>query len=190
MRGRTIFVAALGLLVAVGSLFAQVTPPAPTNLQEQLEPYGLRLPGVMLTWQVPFRADINFKVYRSVADSMHFHAIGTTGWQMYHDFNVSAGNKYYYYVTSIVFHHDSSWESSRSNIVNVTVAGTATPKGIISGTVSDSSTGLPIHGVKDSVLPHRRFCIFGEPVAVGRFAGAYRFPGSLRSEARYWQVLD
>lgn len=148
MRGRIILVAALGLLVAVGSLFAQVTPPAPTNLQAQLEPYGLRLPGVMLTWQIPFRADINFRVYRSVADSMHFHSIGTTGWQMYHDFNVSAGNKYYYYVTSIVFHHDSTWESSRSNIVNITVAGTATPKGIISGTVSDSSTGLPIPGVK------------------------------------------
>jgi hypothetical protein len=146
MRGRIILIAALSLLVAMGSLFAQVTPPAPTNLQAQLEPFGL--PGVRLTWQVPFRDDINFKVYRSVADSMHFHAIGTTGMRMYHDFNVSAGNTYYYYVTSIDFHGGTPRESSRSNIVSITLAGTATPKGTISGTVSDSSTGLPVPGVR------------------------------------------
>jgi hypothetical protein len=146
MRGRTIFVAALGLLVAVGGLFAQVTPPAPTNLQAQLEPFSL--PGVRLTWQVPFRGDLNFKIYRSVADTMHFHAIGTTGSRMYHDFNVSAGNTYYYYVTSILFRGDSSSESNPSNIVKITLAGTATPRGTIAGTVRDSSTGLPIGGVK------------------------------------------
>jgi hypothetical protein len=146
MRDRIILVAALGLLVAVGSLFAQVTPPAPTNLQAQLEPF--LLPGVRLNWQVPFRNDLNFKIYRSVADTMHFHAIGTTGSRMYHDFNVSAGNTYYYYVTSILFRGGSSSESNPSNIVKITLGDTAIPKGTISGIVSDSSTGLPIPGVK------------------------------------------
>jgi hypothetical protein len=146
MRSRIILVAALGLLVAVGSLFAQVTPPAPANLQAQVEPF--RLPGVRLTWQVPFRDDLNFRIYRSVADSMHFDAIGTTGARTYNDFNVGAGNTYYYYVTSFVFRGGSSSESDPSNIVKITLGGTAVPKGTISGMVSDSSTGLPIPGVK------------------------------------------
>jgi hypothetical protein len=146
MKGRIILIAALGLFMATGDLFAQVTPPAPTNLQAQLEPFGW--PGVKLTWQVPFGYDINFKVYRSVADSMNFHAIGTTRARMYHDFNVSAGNTYYYYVTSIVFHQGTYLESQRSDIVSIAFGGTATPKGTISGTVTDDSTGLPVLGVR------------------------------------------
>jgi hypothetical protein len=159
MRDRIILVAALGLLVAVGSLFAQVTPPAPTNLQAQLEPFGF--PGVKLTWQLPFtfRDGINFKVYRSVADSMHFQAIGVTGARVYHDFRVSAGNTYYYYVTSIGFHYRTSSESDSSNIASITLGGTATPKGEISGTVTDDSTGLPIPGVRIRFYPMGGFSL-------------------------------
>jgi hypothetical protein len=146
MKGRIILIAALGLFMATGGLFAQVTLPVPTNLQAQAEPF--RLPGVRLTWQVPFRYDINFKVYRSVADSTNFHAIGTTRTRMYHDLNVSAGNTYYYYVTSILFHQGTYLESQRSDIVSIAFVGTPTPKGTVSGRATDDSTGLPIPGVR------------------------------------------
>jgi hypothetical protein len=67
---------------------------------------------------------------------------------MYHDFNVSAGNTYYYYVTSIAFHDRTPSESDRSNIASITLGGTAIPKGTVSGIVTDDSTGLPIPGVR------------------------------------------
>jgi hypothetical protein len=146
MRGRTILVTALSMLVGVGSLFAQTTLPAPTNLEAQAGPWAV--PGVRLTWQVPLIRGVNFKVYRSVTDTMHFKPIGTTGMRVYNDFNVRAGNTYYYYVTCFIFRGLNSLESGPSNVANIMLGGEGSPQGTISGTVTSDSAGAPIPGVR------------------------------------------
>jgi hypothetical protein len=146
MRGRMILVTALSMLVSVRSLIAQTTLPAPTNLEAQTEPWAV--PGVRLTWQVPLIRGVNFKIYRSVADTMHFAPVGVTGRWMYHDFNVRAGNTYYYYVTSISLRGWNSLESGPTNIANIMLGGEGSPQGTISGTVTSDSAGAPIPGVR------------------------------------------
>jgi hypothetical protein len=146
MRGRMILVTALSMLVGVGSLFAQTTLPAPTNLGAQPEPWAL--PGVRLTWQVPLIRGVNFKIYRSATDTMHFEPIGTTGMHVYNDFNVKAGNTYYYYVASFILRGWNSLESGPSNVANIMIGGEGSPQGTISGTVTSDSAGAPIPGVR------------------------------------------
>jgi hypothetical protein len=103
---------------------------------------------VRLTWQVPLIRGVNFKVYRSVTDTMHFKAIGTTGMHVYNDFNVKAGNTYYYYVTCFVLRGWNSVESGPSNVAEIMAGGEGFPQGTISGTVTSDSTELPIPGVR------------------------------------------
>jgi hypothetical protein len=146
MRGRIILVTALSMLVAVGSLFAQTTLPAPTGLEAQTGPWAV--PGVRLTWQVPLIRGVNFKIYRSVTDTMHFKPIGTTGMRAYNDFNVKAGNTYYYYVTCFILRGWNSVESGPSNVAEIMAGGEGFPQGTISGAVTSDSTGLPIPGVR------------------------------------------
>jgi hypothetical protein len=146
MRGRMILVTALSMLFGVGSLFAQTTLPAPTNLEAQSEPWTL--PGVRLTWQVPLIRGVNFKIYRSAADTTHFEPIGTTGMHVYNDFNVKAGNTYFYYVTSFIFRGWNSLESGPSNVASIMLGGEGSPQGTISGTVTSDSAGAPIPGVR------------------------------------------
>jgi hypothetical protein len=139
-----LFVGLLCLSITAPNLHAQGTPPpTPANLTAKLD-IGPS-PGVALEWQAPMGM-WEFKVYRSLDDTSHFQPLGYAGTNRFLDHDVSAGNHYYYYVTSISLRMPATVvESPRSNIADIIVSvppGRAT--GTISGTVVDSVTGKPI----------------------------------------------
>lgn len=142
MKGIRITIALLCLIVGLTSAHAQILPPTPTNVGVQPAPGN---PGTAkLTWQTP-PGNWMHRVYRSIGDTSHFQTIGMTPERTFLNGNLLPGQPYYYYVTSSVMNNGTIVESPRSNVVSYTRTGnTQQPKGVISGDVTDDSTGLPI----------------------------------------------
>lgn len=102
-------------VVMVAGVFAQ-TPPTPTNLTAVVV-NGTTHPRVQLTWDGP-RGPWNFRVSRSVNDTLHFQRVGTTYDTMFVDGNVMPGTPYNYFVTAFSM---QGGESGRSNIASITI---------------------------------------------------------------------
>ncbi len=142
MKGIRITIALLCFIVGLSYAYAQNVPPTPTNLGVQPVPGNSGI--AKLTWQTP-PGNWMHRVYRSIGDTSHFQPIGMTPERTFLNGNLLPGQAYYYYVTSSVFNNGTIVESPRSNVASYTRTGnTHPPKGIISGDVTDDSTGLPI----------------------------------------------
>ena len=168
-KSRTILIAMLSLLVVAGSLYAQSTPPAPTNLVVQRDHDG----EVQLYWQASM-GSWNFKVYRST-DSLNFAAIGTVGMRSFHDRTAANGNTYYYYVTTIVVQGGIVIESLPSNIVRISLTGGSSQfKGAIAGRVISDSSSAGIPFVRIRFFRLGGFGMMGENGAFTDSLGFYR----------------
>lgn len=141
-------VIAMCLVFGLAAVYAQnPAPPVPQNLVAT--PMSVTPLAVRLDWQAP--AGLwKFRVYRSVDDTANFQAIAMTLTPSFINHGLMPGRTYFYTVTSFVTSGNGTViESGRSNIAMFT-AGTLPPKGAISGTVTDDSTGLPIHHARIS----------------------------------------
>jgi hypothetical protein len=140
--------ALVALLIATQAM-AQL-PPTPGNLVAQVTPTAT--PGIKLTWQLPMTpmmGGLFFKINRSTDDSAHFEAIGLVGEKSYQDWHVSPGHTYFYTVNSVVLHDSSVLQSPPSNIAWATIGSpTPRPHGFITGTVTDSVSGMPLPFVR------------------------------------------
>jgi hypothetical protein len=165
------------LILAVGVAAGQIAgPPAPTGLSAELVPSFVPAV-VLLTWNVE-EGPWEFTVYRSMGDTLHFQAIVSVGTRIYYDGLSFPQGPVYYTVTAVMRHKDSlRVESERSNIVLVEFGTYPRPaKGILSGNVTDDSTGAPLRG---ALLRFARVSASGDKminnaVAITDSLGVYR----------------
>jgi len=111
------------------------------------------MPGVRLTWEAPL-GPWGFRIYRSVNDAVDFKVIGMSPMLGFLDHAVEPGNTYSYYVTSVTIGTSNTLvESAPSDTVSIDIP-VRPPRvtGMIRGTVTDDTTGLPIAGVSISFI--------------------------------------
>jgi hypothetical protein len=113
-----------------------------------------------------------------MGDTLHFQAIVSVGTRIYYDGLSFPQGPVYYTVTAVMRHKDSlRVESERSNIVLVEFGTYPRPaKGILSGNVTDDSTGAPLRG---ALLRFARVSASGDKmidnaVAITDSLGVYR----------------
>jgi len=130
-----------------------------------------------LTWEAPAGPWMQ-KIYRSVDDTLHFHSIAVVPSRTFINGGLQPGHTYYYAVTSAIFQNNTIIESPKSDIASFVLAPPPPrPKGVISGTVTDDSTGLPVRHA------HIRFFRLPSPNNMG--------PGATTdSLGQYLAVLD
>jgi hypothetical protein len=138
---------ALSVLAASG-LAQTKNPPTPTNLVAAIAPTMGPLPTVMLTWDAP-EGPWGFALSRSTGDSLHFAPLVRVDNRIFLDRTVTPGNSYFYQVRSFTILPDSTvLESSPSNTAWITIIPPPPqPRGVITGSVRDDSTGSPLPGV-------------------------------------------
>jgi hypothetical protein len=148
MMAKRFFTAAACMLLITAVGLGQITiPPAPTNLTAAQTPDPI--PAAKLSWTAPGGL-YGFVVYRSITDTSHFERIAATNAPVYVDHAVKVGYAYYYYVTAIAMMSSSvkPVESAPSNIARISFTAAERAIGMITGTVTDDSTGKPIPGVR------------------------------------------
>jgi hypothetical protein len=149
MKKSYVMLAIACLLVTAQILYAE-GPPPPIGLVAKVSSNDHL--SVRLEWELPGPIHVSwfFKVYRSIDDSAHFEFVTTTHSEGYTDFQVVKGHTYYYYVVTSVFVNDTTvLDSQRSNIASATTGpGGDRPHGVISGTVVDSVTGMPLPSIR------------------------------------------
>ena len=147
MAKRYFTAAACILLITALGMGQVTTPPAPTNLTAT-QTSDLS-PAAKLAWTAP-AASYGFVVYRSITDTTHFEKIAATNAPVYVDHAVKVGYAYYYYVTAIAMMNSSvkPVESAPSNIAGISFTAAERAIGMITGAVTDDSTGKPIPGVR------------------------------------------
>jgi hypothetical protein len=177
MNVRLLTTLALCLVLGAAAMFAQSPTPPPTPQNLVAAPAPGMMGGALLTWETPAGPWLQ-KVYRSMDDTAHFHSIAVVPSRTFTNFGLMPGHTYYYAVTSVVFQNNTFLESPKSNIVSfVPVPPPPRPKGVIAGTVTDDSTGLPIRHA------HLRFFRLPSPNNMA--------PGAVTdSLGRYTAVLD
>jgi hypothetical protein len=134
-------------------LFAQA-PPAPQNLRVQPAPIA----GAMLQWDASTGATA-YRVYKAT-DTLPFVELATVQRTMFYDWETFPGHAYLYFVRA--FNIDGG--SSRSDTLPFVLGPPPPPPvfGILKGTVTDDSTGLPlpgavVHFFSMSAVWHNRF---------------------------------
>lgn len=137
---RFLFVVSL-CLIAAPVLWAQGTPPVPSNVTATIVPG----PMVDVTWEAQTGV-WGFRIYRSVTDDQHFLNIGSAGplIRKISDGNVVPGSTYFYRVTSI--NTLTLIESAPSNIAHIAIPINQN-LGVIRGTVTDEASGQPIKNI-------------------------------------------
>jgi hypothetical protein len=149
MNKRYVVVALTCLLAAARIAYAQ-DPPPPMGLVAKVSSNDHL--SVRLEWELPGPIHVSwfFKVYRSIDDSAHFEFLTTTNSEGYTDSDVLKGHTYYYYVVTSMFANDTAvHDSKRSNIASATTGtGGDRAHGVITGTVTDSVTGMPLPGIR------------------------------------------
>jgi hypothetical protein len=139
---------ALMVLLAMGALAQNATPPVPTNLKAEIAPTMGPMPVVKLSWDA-LEGPWGYRLYRSSDDSLHFAPLAMTNVRFFYDHTVAGGATFYYQVRSVTVAPDTHIvESPPSNTAWITL--TPPPpvlKGIITGTVKDDSTNDPIKGI-------------------------------------------
>ncbi len=127
----------LFLTVIVVPVFAQV-PSAPANLTVQLTMMG----GAILHWDSSATA-LSYKVYKST-DGMPFVEIATVQHTIFYDWKTYPGNAYSYFVRAF----NLSGGSLSSDTVRFQPGPPPPPPvfGVVKGSVTDDSTGLPLRG--------------------------------------------
>ncbi len=152
MSFRYVVVGMLACILAVTSVFAQNTPPAPTNLTASIQqPSPAIFASVKLEWQTA-AGMYAFRVYRSADDTTHFQPIASgLRDRIFRDYHVQPGRQYFYYVTAFGLNSITP-ESPRSNVASVTIPTPPPPppriRGFVSGTVVDDSTSAPLRRVR------------------------------------------
>ena len=149
MNLRLLTVIALCLVAGLTIVQAQVPTPPPIPQNLVVVPVPNTPSGAKLMWDAP-PGPWAFRVYRSMNDTSHFMTVGGSQSHTFINYGLMAGHTYYYCVTSLVFQNNGVIESPRSAIVAFTPGAGPTPhpKGFITGTVTDDSTGLPIRGAR------------------------------------------
>ncbi|MFN0157421.1 MAG: carboxypeptidase regulatory-like domain-containing protein [Bacteroidota bacterium] len=142
VRSVTMFVC---LVLGLSAAFAQDPTPIPQNLVAQPLPGTIN--SAKLTWEAP-PGQRSYKVYRSVDDTTHFAGIGMTPQKTFTNHGLTPGHTYYYRVTSVFMSNNGVLESAPSNIASFSIAPPV--RGVIAGTVTDDSTGLPIRHARIS----------------------------------------
>ncbi len=143
MRRSYVFVVLLTLWTCALHAQSSSQPPAPQELRATVPQTGQNR--VVLTWSSE-DGPWSFKIYRSSKDSLHFSWIAHTSGEQYQDLNIRPLTKYFYYATAV---DTSGKESAESAIVSATTRDSVLPpSGLITGTVLDDSTSLPIRGIR------------------------------------------
>lgn len=130
-------------------MFSQTT--APKNLKVSIEKWnGLKY--VLLSWDEVSSGSVQYYIYKkegSLSDSGAFvkQTLPVKG-SSYKDKFVMRGQSYSYYVTA----YNSHTESEPSDSVEITISDTLSPV-LISGTVTDESTGKPLSSGKVVFIP-------------------------------------
>lgn len=146
MNKSSLLFAVVCLIGIAGNVFAQITPPVPTDLVAEQLPNTVAT--VKLTWQAP-SGTWQYRIYRSVGDTMHFAARGMAFDRVFYDSQVLMNTTYFYRVTSLIHHNGTTIESAPSNIASITIIPPPPPvQGTITGTVTDDSTASPIFHVR------------------------------------------
>jgi hypothetical protein len=144
MRSRVATMLAVAVVCLLTAAPAQVPTPPPTPGNLVATPVPGTVAAVKLTWETPAGPWLQ-EVYKSVDDTLHFQPIAMIPGRMFTDHQIMPGHVAYYGVTSVVMQNNGFLESAMSNVVSFSVAPPPPrPKGVISGTVVDDSTGLPI----------------------------------------------
>jgi hypothetical protein len=135
---------ALCLLFGITVVFAQTPTPPPIPQNLTVAPLPGNPGAAKLTWETPTGPWVH-KVYRSVDDTSHFHSIAVLPARTFTNYGLMPGHTYFYAVTSVIFQNNTVLESPKSNVVSFSVLPPPPrPKGVIAGTVTDDSTGLPV----------------------------------------------
>ncbi len=137
------------LILASVTVFGQL-PPAPANLTATFEtPTPNSWGSVKLQWQMPAAGQWAFVVFRSAHDTTQYQQIATgIRNQMFRDFNVVRGTRYFYYVRASSLNFPTVL-GPRSNVAEILVPPLGpTVHGFIDGTVTDDSTNLPIRNAR------------------------------------------
>lgn len=151
---------ALLLLFSSAGVKAQ-QPPVPTGLKATVEDWmGFKY--VKLTWQIDtnfserHRPRLTFLVYRKdagLSDTADFYALpGRIKATEYFDKFVAPGKTYSYYVVSV---GDSSSLGRSSDTVEVTLPEPAKKNAVITGRITDETTGNGLLGAKVDIIPLR-----------------------------------
>ncbi len=130
--------------------FAQVAPP--TNLTATVGS-SMNIPTITLAWQYDSASNhIKFNIYKkngASADTVpHFYQIWTTTDKHFVDYSVRPGQTASYYVTAV---KDRNTQSAPSNIATATIP--APTFGILSGTLTDDSSGAALKHAMVSFIP-------------------------------------
>jgi hypothetical protein len=104
----------LFVFMFVGGLQAQI--PTPTDLRVSAGGNSTNHVGAILTWRAA-SGNVQYRIFRSAADSAHFASIGTSNILSYFDSTIVAGTRFYYYVKA----YRDTLQSNRSNIVNILI---------------------------------------------------------------------
>ncbi len=147
-----VFLALLFVLSLSGLVNAQ--PVSPTNLTATQSAWGQYL-FIQLNWKPDVNRDMDsfyFNVYRKnggVSDTGSFHKMYThVHMNFWIDKYVQRGETYSYYVTA----ENNSGESAPSDTAVVSIDSNLA-KGVISGTLKDNSTNVPIVNARVAFIP-------------------------------------
>ncbi len=147
-----VFLALLFVLSLSGLVNAQ--PVSPTNLTATQSAWGQYL-FIQLNWKPDVNRDMDsfyFNVYRKnggVSDTGSFHKMYThVHMNFWIDKYVQRGETYSYYVTA----ENNSGESAPSDTAVVSIDSNLV-KGVVSGTLKDNSTNVPIVNARVAFIP-------------------------------------